>query len=98
MLQHNIQPDAVTFSILLHAYVKSNHPQAPHKAMALLHQMHRSNIQPDLIFFSTLIAAWAKSSHPNSAKQAKSLLHTMEHHYNITVNVQTYNAVLLALA
>lgn len=90
--QH-IQPDAISFNAVIHAWARSKHKYAPKRAEAILVHMGKlyssgeTNIRPDVTTYSTVINAWARSASTHGkafekegispAKNAEALLFRM---------------------
>jgi pentatricopeptide repeat protein len=74
----------ISFNTVINAYSKSDEPDAPLRAEALLAKMYDSfaagnhGVKPNAITFSSVINCWANSKRSGAAERAESILYRME--------------------
>ena len=80
-----VQPNVLSFGIVIDAWAKSGERNAPQRAERLLEFMidqskNDSNhvFKPNAVVFSSCITAWSRSKHPKAAERASMLLEKME--------------------
>ena len=104
------KPNIRTYNILIDAWSKSNHSNAPEEAESLLLEMidlyTRRKLEegPNTITYSAVINCWSKSNKPIAPSRALNILMTMttkfkeENNKNIRPNSITYTSVMDAYA
>lgn len=87
------------FTSTMTAWANSRHPDAPHRAEALLEQMSRTHVaKPDTYAFAAVLNAWAKSEDPNACFRALAILRHMSKLPGIKTNAVVYGTVMNAFA
>eukprot|EP00751_Fragilariopsis_kerguelensis_P021617 CAMPEP_0170898086 /NCGR_PEP_ID=MMETSP0734-20130129/45863_1 /TAXON_ID=186038 /ORGANISM="Fragilariopsis kerguelensis, Strain L26-C5" /LENGTH=920 /DNA_ID=CAMNT_0011290817 /DNA_START=171 /DNA_END=2933 /DNA_ORIENTATION=+ len=80
-----IQPDFITFNIMIHAWSLSYREDAPDRAEALLSEMHRkfnagdSRMRPNAKTYGSLISVWSKSRRLEAGQKAEEYLRQIIH-------------------
>jgi pentatricopeptide repeat protein len=74
----NLVPGLIEYTAILQAWSRSNHPQAPERAMSFMEEMELKNIRPDRIAFGALIQVWAKSKRKDSGSNAIAALRRLQ--------------------
>jgi len=79
-MENIIQPDFITFNIMIHAWSLSYREDAPNQAEALLSEMHRrfnagdSRMRPNAKTYGSLISVWSKSRRLEAGQKAEEYL------------------------
>lgn len=71
-------PNVKTFASVLHAWAKSNAPEALDRAHLLLQKMDKVHIKPNTIVFGQIFSILSNSRDVRAAERAESLLEKME--------------------
>ena len=81
----HVQPNVLSFGVVIDAWAKSGERNAPQRAERLLEFMidqskNDSNhiFKPNSVIFSSCITAWSRSKYPKAAERASLLLEKME--------------------
>lgn len=102
MQEHDIRPNAMTFTSLADCYAgrSGKDKRAAHKAEQILVRMVAFDIPPDVCVYNTIILAWARSKLPYSGQKADDMLREMERSDAVEIkpNVKTYTTVISAWA
>jgi pentatricopeptide repeat protein len=82
-----VQPDIVSYSVVIDAYAKSRKPDAAH-------EVHRFiTVPPNVVSFNSVIHAYSKSDDMTAAERAESVLEEMKE-ANIEPDLMTYCSLL----
>ncbi len=94
MHRRGVQPDLISFTTMIDIYGKSNEKDAPNKVEHWFRQMLAANLKPDIITYNVLLSAFARQ------RDVKTVLHYYQRlpENGLTANVNTYNAILLAVS
>lgn len=83
--RERVQPNVVTYSSLLNCWAKSNHPDAPLRAEAILQHMQQQSrdtnnpaIRPNTLSYNSVLNAWARSGRVEAAEQVERLWREMQ--------------------
>jgi len=84
----SMRPNAITYTAVMTAWVRSNHPDAPIQAQALLQEMRSrynregdEEIRPGTISYNMVMAAWSRSSDARAHQRVLEILQEMKHRY-----------------
>jgi len=104
-----LRVENVSFNTVINAYAKSNDPDAPLRAEALLGEMYDAfeagnlAVKPDAVTFSSVINCWARSKRIGAAERAESILNRMDElskhgHNNLAPTAIAYSTTMNAWA
>ncbi|CAJ1954115.1 unnamed protein product [Cylindrotheca closterium] len=91
----SVRPDVVSIGSVIHAWVESNHPEAPKRAEEWMNVCTKFlNIQPTTQLYTSVISAWGKQG---DARRAQDWMNRLRQR-NLEVDLGAWNGLLSAYA